>query len=668
MNHSSKARFEPPPEQQAIRAKCFHPTGTFAEFPKEEVEQSIPARFEKIVKLYPDHESVSTRVGSLTYKELDQAANYIGCVIASERGAKVEPVMVLCQDAFSILAACLGILKAGKIIVLVDPSFPLEHVRYMMQNSQAGAIVTDTANFTVAKDIAQDGRQVIEIDAVGSQLPEVNPSLRLQVSADSPALIVYSSGSTGQPKGIFYNHRRILHDVMVEMNAVHICPEDRIVQLRKLSFGAGIKGLFRALLSGATLFPHNVYRDGLAELPGFLNEAGITIFPPGVPIFRHFIAQLNGTETFPSIRLVTMACETVSQQDIGAYKKTFSENCVLLHHYSSSEAGLVCQYFIDKKTELEGGIIPIGYPVEGKTIFLRDQDGKTVGCDQVGEIAIRSRYISSGYWRDSELTNAKFLPDSTGGDERICLTGDHGRMRPDGSLLFLGRKDSVVKIRGYSVEIGNVERALLRNPTIREAKVVAWDSEPGEKYLTAYVVSTRSGTLPIDDLRRIIRETLPEYMIPTNFIFLDAIPFADGKLDRRALPRPDGKRPPLKQSYVLPRTEIEKTLVEVWEDVLNIRPIGIHDNFFNLGGHSLSATRLVSQLIKNFQLEIPLRSLFESPTAAQMAAVIAEHQAKKIAEPELGRILAELESISEEKARQLLADATGTNTTREPDE
>jgi acyl carrier protein len=332
---------------------------------------------------------------------------------------------------------------------------------------------------------------------------------------------------------------------------------------------------------------------------------------------------------------------------------------VLLHHYSSSEAGLVCQYFIDKKSKLESGIIPIGYPVEGKTIFLRGPDGNTVGSDQVGEIAIRSRYLSSGYWRDSELTSAKFLVDQTGPDERICLTGDQGRKLPDGNLLFLGRKDSVVKIRGYSVDMGNVERALLRHPAIRETRIVAWDREPGEKYLTAYIVSTTSESLPIDDLRRFLGQTLPEYTIPSSFIFLDAIPFADGKLDRTALPQPDGKRPVLKQKYVSARTEIEKALVEMWEDGLKVRPIGIHDNFFDLGGHSLSATRIVAEVIQQFQIEIPLKSLFESPTVAEMATMIEKHQAKIASEEALDRLILELEPFSDEEVRNLLRKETG---------
>ncbi len=647
-----------PPEQQAFRDKCFHPSGTFVEFPKEEVEQSISERFEKIVSMYPDHPAVKMGDRSLTYRDLNQAANHIGRAIYSERGATVEPVMLISRHALSTVAACLGILKSGKILVVADPSFPFERLSHMVENSQAGAIVTDASNLPLAEKLAKNERRVIDIDALGNPLPE-NLGLEVRVPPHTPALIVFSSGSTGQPKGIFYNHRRILHDVMVEMNAVHICSEDRIIHLRKLSFGAGIKGLFRSLLSGATLVCYDVYTGGLAKLPDFLIEAGITIFPPGVPIFRHFVAQLNGAETFRSIRLVTLACETVSHRDIEAYRKIFSDDCLLLHHYSSSEAGLVCQYFIDKKTELNTKAIPIGYPVEDKAVFLRDENGKTLGCDYAGEIAIKSRHLSSGYWRNSELTNAKFLADPEGGDECIYLTGDYGQMLPDGSLVFLGRKDFAIKIRGYTVEISEIERTLLTHPGIKEAGVVAWDREPGEKYLIAYVVSRGSTTLPVDNLRGFLRATLPDYMIPSAFVFLESLPLTNGKLDRTALPMPNHKRPDLSHAYVQARNEIEEILVQLWKEILDLRPIGIHDNFFDLGGHSLAATRVVSQVIQRFQLELPLQSLFAAPTVAEMAAVIEAHQGKKVGEADLEGMLAELESLSDDEARRLIAEESG---------
>jgi amino acid adenylation domain-containing protein len=640
-----------PPEQEAIRAKCFHPSGTFVEFPKEDVEKSIPERFEKIVEMYPDRLAVKMGERALTYAELNQAANRIAWSIWHKRGAGVEPIVLISEHGLDGIASCFGILKAGKILVVIDPSFPFERIGDMIANSQAGAIVTDRNNVSLAKALANNA-QVIDIHTLGSNFPEVN--LGLQISPDTATQIVYSSGSTGQPKGIFFNHRRTLHDARVDVNATHICPDDRIIQFRKLSFSAGTKGLFRALLSGAIFFPYEINRAGLSELVEFLTREKITIFSPGISIFRHFVSQLSGKENFPSIRLIILGCEAISQADIEAYKKIFPDDCLWLHHLSSSEAGLVCQYFIDKDTELDTASAPVGYPVDGKEIFLQDESGNEVDRDQVGEIVVRSRYLSSGYWRNSELTGPRFLPDPAYGNERLYLTGDLGRFRPDGCLVYLGRKDFVVKIRAYTVEIGEIERTLGEHPEVKEVGVVALDRECGEKYLAAYVVPGDNPKPTIDELRSFLKQKLPDYMVPSVFMFLESLPLTNGKLDRKALPKPDDKRPALSQPYVSPCSHVEITLAQIWEDVLNIHPIGVYDNFFDLGGHSLAATRVVSQVIKQFQLEIPLQLLFQSPTITEMATLITRYQGEKLDKRDVDHILAEVESLSDEEAQQLL--------------
>jgi acyl carrier protein len=239
-----------------------------------------------------------------------------------------------------------------------------------------------------------------------------------------------------------------------------------------------------------------------------------------------------------------------------------------------------------------------------------------------------------------------------------CSFTCRGRMLPDGFLIYLERKDLQVRIRGYRVEFGEIERALLTHPQLKDAGVVAWYQESGEKYLTAYVVPCESVGPAINALYKFLRDKLPDYLKPSAFMFLQSLPLTNGKLDRTALPRPDYRRRNLEQPYAQPHGDVEIRLVQIWEDILNIRPIGIHDNFFDLGGHSLAAMRAVSQVIKQFQLELPLQSLFQSPTIAQMAAVIMEHQGKQLGQEDLKRILDELESLSDEEAQRLLAEET----------
>jgi acyl carrier protein len=257
-----------------------------------------------------------------------------------------------------------------------------------------------------------------------------------------------------------------------------------------------------------------------------------------------------------------------------------------------------------------------------------DETGREVGADQVGEIAVRSRYLALGYWRRPDLTEAAFIPDPRDGDQRLYLSGDLGMMRPDGCLVHMGRKDFQVKIRGYRVEVGEIEAALLGLDSIRAAVVVAQAGEAGEQWLVAYAVPVAGVAPTVSELRRALSQTLPDYMMPSAFVFLEALPLLpNGKIDRRTLPTPNRTRPALDVSYVAPRTPVESNLAGIWADVLNVQPIGIHDRFLELGGHSLLATQILSRVMETFGVEFSIRALFENPTVAEMAEVIARRQA-----------------------------------------
>ena len=275
----------------------------------------------------------------------------------------------------------------------------------------------------------------------------------------------------------------------------------------------------------------------------------------------------------------------------------------------------------------------MGYATEDTDVSLLDEDGKDVQFGAVGEIVVESRYISPGYWRRPDLTREKFFSDPNGGDKLIFHTGDLGRLRSDGLLYHLGRKDFQLNIRGYRVEAGEIETVLLAQDNVKEAIVATGKTSTGAESdrLIAYIVPFSKPLSSIPVLRRAVGTKLPAHMIPSDFVFLESLPVtSNGKVDRRALPAPGNARPELDMTYVIPQSDIEEQLARIWEEVLDVRPIGIHDNFFDLGGHSLSATRLVSQIIKHFQLEIPLQSLLQSPTVAKMAAAITEHQERKL--------------------------------------
>ena len=655
-----------PPEQEAIRAKCFHPTGTFVEFKREEIEQSIPERFEKIAAQYPDRIAVKTEDHVFTYDALNRAANRVARAVLSKRGKCNEPVAILLEPGAPVVVAILGVLKAGGIYVPLDPTCPQERIAYMLRNSQARVVVTNNKNLVLARTLSKNTVPSINVDELDPGLSTANT--RLTRSALAIAFILYTSGTTGEPKGVAQNHRNVLYNVMTYTNDIHVGSEDRLTVLYPCSSHGSVRNLFGALLNGAGLYPFDVKQKDPADLVAWLLDKGITIYHSVSTLFRSLTDVLSGEERFTKLRLIQLASESVTPRDVELYRKYFSSNCIFINRLGTTETGTFQRYFIDKKTLLVSNEVPVGYEVDGMEVLLLDDEGRKLGFNCVGEIAVRSRYISLGYWQRPDLTRAKFLPDPEGGDNRTYLTGDLGCMHPDGCLMYLGRKDLQTKVRGYRVEVGEVEAALFGVDRVKEAVVVARE-EPAaasttsvgtSERLVAYIVPTGKPGPSVSGLRRAVSEKLPDYMIPSRFVFLETLPLTpNGKINRQALPDPGASRPELDTPFVAPETPVEKELAQIWAEVLLLNQVGIRDNFFDLGGHSLAATRVISQVIKHFQVDLPLKSLFESPTVAEMAAVIAEGQAKKLSGDDLDRLMAELEALSDEDANRMVAAQRG---------
>ncbi len=645
--------FKLPPAQEAIRPKCFHPSGNFVEFPEGEIEQSIPERFEKIVRRYPERIAVESAKHQVTYAALDRVANRIAHAILAGRGPRVEQVALLLETDALVIAAILGVLKTGKIYVPLDSSLPRARLAYILENSQAALLITNSKNLSFALELSQDRLPLINLDALDPSLSTDSPGVSL--SPDALAWILYTSGSTGQPKGVVQSHGNALQFVRTYANGFHICADDRLTLLFTCSANGAAHDMFSALLNGASLHIYNVKEQGPAPMADWLIQTCITLYSSVPTVFRHFLETLSGAEIFPRLRLIKLIGEPVSKRDVELFQKYFSSECYLVNRLGSTETGTIRWFFMDKKTQIDGNIVPVGYPADDNEILLLDGAGREVESEGVGEIAVKSRYLTAGYWRRPDLTDAAFLPAA--GGERIYRTGDIGRMLPVGRLLCLGRNDSQVKIRGHRVELTEIEMALMDLPSIKDAVVIAGPDRFKQQCIIAYLVPKRYPRPTVTELRRALGERLPEHMIPSVFVFLREFPLApNGKLDRKSLPKPDYSRPELETPYVAPRTPFEVELAEIWAAVLGLERVGVHDNFFDLGGHSLIAMRVVSQVIKQFQFELPFQSLFQAPTVAEMAAVIEAHQGKRVGEANLERMLAELELLSDDEARRLTAE------------
>ena len=630
----------------------------FTEWAKEEIEQSIPERFERQVRKHPKNVAVKTPHHEWSYAELDAKANLVAHAILRRTGdgaEEAERIALLFGHGAPMVAGLLGILKAGKTYVPLDASHPEERLAYVLDDARVGAVLTDEANLALATTLTEGELQLINIDEPGladNSDSSVGASdggeVGLAVEPESVAYILYTSGSTGKPKGVVQNHRNVLHFIRAYTNNLHIDADDRLTLLSSYTHDAALMDIFGALLNGATLYPIDLKVEGFDALAERLVEQDITIYHSTPTVYRHFVDALNGSteaeEKFPELRLVVLGGEAVNREDVDLYKARFSEGCLFVNLLGASEASVALLNFVDRRTGIARHTVPAGHAIEDTEILLLDQAGRE--AEVYGEIAIRSPYVALGYWRKPELNEKVFLPDPAEGNRRIYRTGDVGRLLPDGAIEWRGRTDHQVKLRGYRIELGEVETVLGGYPGVRESVVVLREDEPGEERLVAYYVAPYQQTPRTNELRGYLNGRLPEYMVPSVFVMLDAMPLTpSGKVDRRALPAPDPSGFRAENAYAEPRTPVEERLVEIWEEVLGLERVGIHDNFFELGGYSLLATRVVSRTRGALGVELPLRYLFETPSVAGLALAVTQMQAEE--ETDIEQMLAQLEQIQD---------------------
>ncbi|MGH9941132.1 MAG: AMP-binding protein [Pyrinomonadaceae bacterium] len=606
-------------------------SGSFVEFERPEIEHSIPERFARLAREHHGRVAIKTEGRAFTYAELNGIVDCVARAILSRRGAGEEPVALLLRQGAAMIAVILGALRAGKICVPLDPSFPRERTAYVLSDSQAGLVVTDDEHLPLAAELNLDASRLLNVDDLdrtlaGDFCPPVSPG--------AFALIMYTSGSTGQPKGVVQSHRSVLHNIRFYTNGFRIRPTDRMTLLPSCSVQSGMTNLLCALLNGATLYPFDVKEEALAPLADLLSRERITIYHSAPTVFRHFAGGLSGTESFPEMRIIQLSSERVLARDVELYRRHFPDTCLLHVGLGATETtGCFRQHWIDQRTRIAGVVVvPVGYAVEGKHVLLLDDVGEEVGPGHVGEIAVKSRYLSHGYWRKPELTKSFFSPTSASvrhnDGERIYRTGDLGRLHVDGCLEHVGRKDFQIKIRGLRIEAAEVEGALLGVRGIKEAVVTARENPHGDQCLIAYLVLDHEHAPAAGEMSRLLSDKLPAHMVPTNFVVLDSLPLTpNGKVNRLALPVPDREQDELLGTYEAPRTETEAGVAAIWADLLLTKHVGRHANFFEMGGHSLLAVRFISRVRERYGVELPLRSLFDTPTVVALAAAIDKSRA-----------------------------------------
>jgi amino acid adenylation domain-containing protein len=636
------------PRRSAAAPRRLSPTNPFVRFLPSEIEQSVPDRFEQQVRRYADRVAVRSTSGELTYEALNVAANRVAHAILERRGARSEPVALLLERGVAPLAAILGILKAGKLYAPLEPAHPAERLAYMLEDAQVGLVLADAEHLTLARQVARPSVDVEDVGKLMSHGPVENPTV--SISPDTGAYLLYTSGSTGRPKAVLQNHRNLLHSTRAYTNDLHISADDRTILLFPYSMTGSVPNTFAALLNGACLLPFSVRGDGIDTLADWLVQRRVTVFRVAVSVFRHFVDTLAPGRTFPDVRAVQIGGEPVIRQDVDRFRAHFLPGSLLVNGLGATETSTLSHYCLDHETEIEGDLVPVGYPPEGIEVLLLDEGGHEVPAGEVGEITARGRFLAVEYWRQPELTRTAFLPNPNGGEARLYRTGDLGRKGPDGCLVHLGRKDFQVKIRGMRIEIAEIEAALLDLDAIRQT-VVAWQDWTGDARLVAYLVAEEGPKPSVERLRSALRARLPAHMVPATFVFLDALPLtANWKIDRHALPPPGRARPILDTAFVAPRTEVERTIARIWSDVLDLDAVGIHDDFLALGGDSLLATRLVARVRDTFKVAPSLRALLQANTVAQMAEAIVQRRAEELQAVEVEHLLNHVEALTDDEA------------------
>lgn len=602
-------------------------------FERDEIERSIPDRFARQVARHRDRVAITCGGRALTYDALDRAANRLARAILAQRGAGEEPVALLFEQGPPAVTAILAALKAGKIYVPLDPAYhPRERLAAMLEDSGAEVVVSDARGGALAGELAGGRRRLVNVDELDPALGDDDPGLPL--TGDTLAYILYTSGSTGRPKGVVHNHRNVLHFVRTYTHDLGVRAADRQSLLFSCGVAAAVKNIFGALLNGATLAPFDLKAEGLGRLASWLAGEGVTLCQMVPTVLRHFVGTLIGTERFPSLRVLYVTGEPFYTRDLERVRAHLPATCTVVNALASTELNTLRQYVIAPDTEIAGPVVPVGYPVEDTEIVVLDEAGAEVAGGGIGEIAVKSRYLALGYWRRPDLTRQAFVADPTGGGRRLYRTGDLGCLRADGCLEYLGRKDLQVKIRGHRIDVGEVEAALLSLGAVRQAVVLARSDAGGDPRLVAYVVPAGAAPPDASALRRALAARLPEVMVPAAFAFLDALPVsAIGKVDLQALPSAGGAPAAPGTAFVGPRTATEAALAGIWAEALEVERVGVHDNFFDLGGHSLTAMQILARVRDRLDVDVPVRALFDQPTIAELAEYLDAARAGGAADP-----------------------------------
>jgi amino acid adenylation domain-containing protein len=590
--------------------------------------------FEAQVSRSPDAVALVFEDEALSYAELNARANQLAHALIARGVGREVLVAIALERSPAMIVAVLATLKAGGAYVPLDPAHPTERLAFMLEDSGARAMLIGKASLAQLPGTAKHILCLDTEQADIAELPDTNP--RSPVAPDQLAYVIYTSGSTGKPKGVAVEHRSIVHHCVVVIDHFELSHKDRVLQFASLSFDPSVEQILPTLCSGGTVvLPEHGLRSPVA-LDQVLRRQRVTVanLPPA--FFEQWMLQTGFCLKDTALRLLLVGGDAFACHLLSIWRGALQPGQAkirLLNAYGPTEATVTTTCF-DIPEAFSGPTVSIGRPLPQRTIYVLDRHLQPTPIGVPGELHIGGACLARGYLNRPELTAERFIPDPFSGEPgaRLYKTGDLVRYLPDGNIEFLGRLDHQVKVRGFRVELGEIEAALVANPLIREAVVIARKDESGDQRLIAYLVASSVNapatvegeqTLPsMGALRSFLKATLPEYMLPAAFVWLPALPLSpNGKVDRKALSELE-TTPLTTDGIITTGDDLEEMLMSFWRTALHLPLVGLHDNFFTLGGHSLLAVKLASRVGHTLGIEVPFFWLFDAPTITELAALI----------------------------------------------
>ncbi|WP_394827290.1 amino acid adenylation domain-containing protein [Pendulispora albinea] len=588
-------------------------------------EATVPARFAEQAKRTPERCAVRFGERRLTYAELDARSNQLARRLRA-LGVRADGIVgVYMRRSPEVIVALLGILKAGGAYLPLDADYPPARLQFVLADAEVKVVLTQEA---IAHRLVEFSGTVLPLDSPTCTVFHEEPESAICEAAPSDlAYAIYTSGSTGTPKGVLIPHRAFLNHNLATIAWCAIVPSDRVLQFQSLTFDAAAEEIFPTLLCGATLvLSEHARLAPSSEFNALLEREGVTFTILPTAYWHEWVHELSRTGTRPSasLRMVFVGGENASAEHLSTWQALGGPRWS--NGYGPTEGTITTIVYdgADWPARADGASsVPIGRPFPNTTAYVLDPERRPVPVGTSGELYIGGAGLARGYLHRPELTAERFVLDPfRGPGARMYRTGDRARILADGQIECLGRVDHQVKVRGFRVELGEIEVALRDHPKVRDAAVVIWEGRPGDKRLVAYVVPHAEDDAPAPrDLRAFLEAKVPGYMVPASYAVLASLPLtAIGKVDRKALEAIRPSRTETRRELVAPRTAMEIRLRAIWEEVLQVSPLGVEDDFFEVGGHSLLVARLVALIREQLGVALPLTVIFEEPTIAQLAA------------------------------------------------